>query len=44
MNLITSHLISQMQKLANFIALEGANKECYWYALTLTTYVLIGDL
>tara|TARA_B100000035_G_scaffold253116_1_gene222449 strand:- start:113 stop:268 length:156 start_codon:yes stop_codon:yes gene_type:complete len=34
---------SQMQRLANFIALEGGNKECYWYGLTLTTFVLIGD-
>ena len=31
MNLITSLLTSQMQKLANFIALEGESKECYWY-------------
>ena len=26
------------------IVLEGENKECYWYALTLTIYALIGDL
>ena len=23
---------------------RGENKECYWYALTLTIYALIGDL
>tara|TARA_B100000674_G_scaffold8192_3_gene6298 strand:- start:5225 stop:5386 length:162 start_codon:yes stop_codon:yes gene_type:complete len=34
----------QLKKLANFIVLEGESKECYWYALTLTIYVLIGDL
>ena len=32
------------QKIANFIVLEEGNKECYWYALTLTTFALIGDL
>ena len=34
----------QLKKTANFIAFEGGNKECYWYALILTLYVLIGDL
>jgi len=33
-----------VEEIANFIALEGANKECYWYGLTLTIYALIGDL
>ena len=32
MTLITRHLTLQMKKLANFIVLEGENKECYWYA------------
>jgi len=44
MNWITNSLILQIQKLANFIALEGESKECYWYGLTLTIYALIGDL
>ena len=44
MNSITNNLTSQMKKLANFIALEGESKECYWYALTLTTFELIGAL
>ena len=38
------NLTSQMQRLVNFIVLEGESKECYWYALTLTIYALIGDL
>ena len=29
---------------ANFIVLEGENKEFYWYALIQTIFVLIGDL
>ena len=44
MNLITRTLILQLRKTANFIALEGENKECYWFALILTIYALIGDL
>ena len=40
-DLTTNRLTSQMQRLANFIVLEGENKECYWYALTLTIYALI---
>ena len=43
MNLITSLLTSQMQRLANFIVLEGENKGFYWFALIQTTFVLIGD-
>ena len=34
MDSITRPLILQMKKLANFIALEGENKECYWYFYT----------
>ena len=41
---ITNLWTSQMQKLANFIVLEGENKEFYWYALIQTIFVLIGDL
>ena len=44
MTSITKTLILQLKKIANFIALEGENKECYWYGLTLTIYALIGDL
>ena len=33
-----------VEETANFIALEGENKECYWFALILTIYALIGDL
>jgi len=43
MDLITKPLILQLKKIANFIALEGENKECYWFALILTIYALIGD-
>jgi len=32
------------EEIANFIVLEGENKECYWYGLTLTIYALIGGL
>ena len=32
MILTTKNLTSQMQRLANFIVLEGENKEFYWYA------------
>ena len=31
MTSITRTLILQLKKIANFIALEGENKECYWY-------------
>ena len=44
MTSITRTLILQLKRIANFIALEGENKECYWYGLTLTIYALIGDL
>ena len=44
MTSITRTLILQLKKIANFIVLEGESKECYWYALTLTIYALIGDL
>ena len=44
MTSITKTLILQLKRIANFIALEGENKECYWYGLTLTIYALIGDL
>ena len=43
MTSITRPLTLQLRKVANFIALEGENKECYWYALILTLFVLIGD-
>ena len=35
---------SQMQRLANFIVLEGENKEFYWLGLTLTIYANTGCL
>ena len=39
MNSITKTLILQLKKIANFIVLEGENKECYWVlTLTLTIY------
>ena len=41
---ITNLWTSQMQKLANFIVLEGENKGFYWYALIQTIFVLTGDL
>ena len=44
MDLITKPLILQLRKIANFIRIGRGNKECYWYALTLTIYALIGDL
>ena len=31
MTLITKTLILQLKRIANFIVLEGENKECYWY-------------
>ena len=43
MDSITKPLTLQLKKIANFIALEGENKECYWFALILTIYALIGD-
>ena len=44
MTWITNLWTSQMQRLANFIVLEGENKEFYWYALIQTIFVLTGDL
>jgi len=44
MNLITRTLTLKIREIANFIVLEGENKEFYWFALILTIYVLIGDL
>ena len=40
MTSITKTLIFHLKRIANFIALEGENKECYWYGLTLTIYAL----
>ena len=44
MNLITNVLTLQMHQLVNFIVLEGENKGFYWYFLTQTIFVLIGNL
>ena len=31
------------RKLVNFIVLEGANKEFYWFALLVTLFLFLND-
>ncbi|SVB13013.1 uncharacterized protein METZ01_LOCUS165867 [marine metagenome] len=44
MNSITKQLTFHLKRTANFIVLEGENKEYYWLGLILTIYALIGNL